>query len=567
MILMWELFSLFLHMSWTGSVVILVVLCLRAVLRRAPKSISYALWSIVLFRLLCPVSLTVEHAPIAMVKPSSQQVTPGISSLTPPTVSLPAEDVPLPLLPAAGAEASWAWTDTLAWIWFAGAALFLVAIAFSICRTKLKLRESVRIRPNVYISDQFTEPFSFGRSIYLPFHLEPSTYSYILLHEQAHIRRGDPIWKLLSLVALALHWMNPLCWLAYHLAVRDMEMSCDEAVLSKLDHDGRASYSTLLLNLATGRSIGGAALSFAEDSPEKRIRNILNWKKPSTRQFLMLTVVATVIVVLLAVNPTGSPASDSSAASQDPLLAGLRTGEILDAEGKNLPSVHVIESLFHEEFRDPILAEQLPADIVWSLEVKMRFPDSPEEGLITLQAGLLTPNVVQVQGEKRDAPPLAIQSEGLYELVQHAQDPDFDLEKTPYIDDPAAYGQFHPLVTAYLARDLGKHGIHTQSTLTHFLAVRTAPHPLDVKVYYIGCYAVAAPLEKTAELLTGETKVDSSGRIYELEPRQSLVTVDDVPIGFVSEDWLRGNDLHYDSKDALIEAVLAEGLPISSLSF
>ncbi len=560
-----EIFSLFLHMSWTGSIVILVVLLLRVALRRVPHSISFALWSIVLFRLLCPVSLTVEHAPISMANPSSQQVAPGMSTLVPPTVSVPAEGFRPSSLPTAGTESPWVWMDALAWIWFAGAVLFLTAILFSICRTKLKLRESIRLRSHVYVSDQFTEPFSFGRNIYLPFNLDPSKQTYILLHEQAHIRRGDPIWKVLSLVALALHWMNPLCWLAYHLAVRDMEMSCDEAVLNKLNHDGRAAYSTLLLNLATGQSIGGTVLPFAEDSPKKRIQNILKWKKPSTRQFLFFTVIATVIMVLLAVNPTGSPTSDASDAPQAPLLVCLRTGEILDADGENLPSLHVMESLFHEEFRNPILAEQPPIDIVWKLSVKMTCPISLDEETITLQCGLLAPNVVQVQGEEADASPLVIQSEGLYELVQHAQDPDFNLEKVPYIDDPDAYGRYHPIVVAFLARDLGKNGIHTQSTLTQFLAVRTAPHPLDVKVYYVGYYAVADPLEKTAELLSGDVKVDHSGRIYELEPRQSLVTVEDVPIGFVSEDWLRSNDLNYDTHEALIDAVLEEGLSVSSL--
>ncbi len=561
-----RLFSLLLNMSWTGSLVIFFVLLVRVCLRHAPKGISYALWSVVLFRLLCPISLSVEHAPLSVAHLPFQDT----SSLTSALTSVPMTPAPIEPVPSLSHSLPPVQTastmDILGWIWLSGTILMLAMNVVSVLKLRWRLREAIRIETHVYWTDQIEVPFTFGRNIYLPAGLTEENRSYVLMHERQHIRRGDPVWKLLALLALSLHWFNPLCWLAFHLAERDMEMSCDEAVLNTLEHDARVDYSTLLLELASGQKFAAAALPFGEKTPEKRIKNILRWKRPATSVLLLCAVLATVVVVLLAVNPGGTQdrPENSVQIEEASLLSLLRSGEVVAAEGKSLPAFTVIESLLHEVFRNPNLINDVEIDRVWEMSVDLCFPGNPQAESVTLRCGLHHPAVVQLSGQDQFSDTVLVESQSLYELVQSAMNPAFSDDKIPYIDDPDAYGRYYDVVDSLRAMDLGKNGIQTHSTLTHFLAVRTGEHPLGAKVYYVGVYTIADPVQRTAELLTDAAYVDNQNRIYELEPRQCLVTVDDIPIGFVSEEWLHGNDLNYDSQQDLIAAVVAQGLPVSA---
>ena len=347
---MHRLFPIVCNMSLTASVVILAVLAVRLLLRRAPKVFSYALWAVVLFRLLCPVSVTsavsllgalgapaqersavtsvVEYVPADIVRNMAPAVTPlpqepfpaepgeNIIS-TAPSVTQPAA---APASPLSGPVA------VLTLTWLTGMALLLLYSVVSLLRLRRRLVGAVRLEDNIYLADYIPSPFVMGLfrpKIYLPSTLTETERGYILRHEQYHLRRRDHVVKLLSFLALCVHWFNPLVWAAFILAGKDMEMSCDEAVVRELGEDIRADYSASLLSLATGRRIvAGMPLAFGEGDTGGRIRNLLNWKRPQPWIIAVCAVVCVGLIALCAANPKGS-----GTPTEDPPADRTETGQ------------------------------------------------------------------------------------------------------------------------------------------------------------------------------------------------------------------------------------------------
>ena len=339
---MHRLFPTICNMSLTASVVIVAVLLVRLLLRRAPKVFSYALWAVVLFRLLCPVSITsavslmgavgapvqertqrtsaVEYVPADIVRSSGTPTVTTLPQETLPVINSPAKTTapaavtapePAAALPLSGPMV------VLTGAWLAGMALLLAYSAVSMLRLRRRLVGAVLLADNIYLADHIPSPFVMGLfrpKIYLPSTLKETERGYILRHEQYHIRRRDYLVKFLAFLALCVHWFNPLVWVAFVLAGKDMEMSCDEAVVKELGEDIRADYSASLLSLATGhRIVAGMPLAFGEGDTGGRIRNLLKWKRPRPWAIAVCAVVCVGLIVLCAVNPKGSdaPAEDT----------------------------------------------------------------------------------------------------------------------------------------------------------------------------------------------------------------------------------------------------------------
>lgn len=312
---MTAIFERALNMSLTGSIVIAVVLLARLLLRRAPKIYSYMLWAVVLFRLLCPISLS---AGLSVLKPLPVTTTQGLSTVT----YRPVE----PVIPASGeigqekarpepAEAVKAETGdqtmTLAaavWLTVGGALAGCSLAQYTVLRRKL--REAVPYRGEILLSDKIRTPFVMGvlsPKIYLPWDTPQEERRFIIAHERQHIHRGDPLWKLLGYAALCVHWFNPLVWLAFFLGGKDMEMSCDEAVLNRLGEDIRADYSQALLRLATHkRLIAGMPLAFGEGETKGRVRNMARWRRPKVWVSGICAVLCLVVLAVCALNPQKS---------------------------------------------------------------------------------------------------------------------------------------------------------------------------------------------------------------------------------------------------------------------
>lgn len=312
---MTAIFERVLNMSLTGSIVIAVVLLARLLLRRAPKIYSYMLWAVVLFRLLCPFSLS---AGLSVLKPLPVTTTQGLStvtyrpveSVTPASGETGQEKAKPESAETAKAEAGLQ-TMTLAaavWLTVSGALAGCSLVQYTVLRRKL--REAVPYRGEILLSDKIRTPFVMGvlsPKIYLPWDTPQEERRFIIAHERQHIHRGDPLWKLLGYLALCVHWFNPLVWLAFFLGGKDMEMSCDEAVLNRLGEDIRADYSQALLRLATHkRLIAGMPLAFGEGETKGRVRNMARWRRPKVWVSGICAVLCLAVLAVCALNPQKS---------------------------------------------------------------------------------------------------------------------------------------------------------------------------------------------------------------------------------------------------------------------
>ena len=310
-----------LEMSLAASLAIAVILLVRLCLRRVPKVISYALWGIVVFRLLCPV--TVESA--VSIMPERELVSQNYDLFEKPlSVAGSTEEATRLAGEALKDVTDMQYVQTVegdpiarsnhvpsapkevilmigSYVWLAGIAVILIRATVQTVKLRRRLVGAMPMEKGVYLADHIDSPFVMGLirpRIYLPSALQESEREYILLHERHHIRRGDHVTRALAFLALCLHWFNPLVWAAFILSGRDMEMSCDEAVVRRLGGEIRADYAASLLRLTTGRhTIAPTPLAFGEGDTGGRIRNLSKWKKP----LLIVVVIAVVVCVVLAV--------------------------------------------------------------------------------------------------------------------------------------------------------------------------------------------------------------------------------------------------------------------------
>lgn len=316
-----RLFIPILNMSLTGSLVILAVLVIRALLRKAPRVFSYCLWAVVLFRLLCPVSFTaafsplnalhtpltehggIEYIPEDMIQdpqPGTQPFLPweeGITGVSVQDSPAPHHTFDNPELLLRGAS----------FLWLTGIFCMALYSIVTLVRLTKRLRPASRERDNIYLSEAISTPFVIGLirpRIYLPSVLGKKEMDYILLHEQIHLKRGDHIVKILSFAVLCLHWFNPLVWVAFFLSGKDMEMSCDEAVIRRIGSGVKKAYATSLLCLSTGkRIVNGVPLAFGEGDTGSRIKNVLRYKKPTAILVSIAAVACVATAIVLLANP------------------------------------------------------------------------------------------------------------------------------------------------------------------------------------------------------------------------------------------------------------------------
>ena len=308
-----ELFLKIFDMSLTGAIVCCFVMLSRLLLRRAPKIWSYILWSVVLFRFLCPVSFSVSAAPLELAAPQVTYYGEHASTVS----YIPAQQMELIrtgsiLGEGSGREAVNAVTavDVCAVLWLFGICVMVLSGAVSYVQLRKRLVGAMHVEGNVYLADHIGMPFVLGLMwprIYIPSDVPILERAFILAHERNHIRRGDHVIKLLAWIALCIHWLNPFAWIAFILAGKDMEMSCDEAVLRQLGPGIRADYSQSLLRLASGqRVISFAPLAFGEGDTKGRVLNMLKWKKPKLWISTVCVVLSLAVLAACAVNPSVS---------------------------------------------------------------------------------------------------------------------------------------------------------------------------------------------------------------------------------------------------------------------
>jgi beta-lactamase regulating signal transducer with metallopeptidase domain len=289
------------------------VILIRLLLKKAPQIISYALWSVVAFRLIIPYSFesmfslmprNTNAVPIPhdIIYQQNPQINSGIEVVD----SLVSQSLPAPTI-GASANPLQIYAEIGAYIWVLGVIAFLIYSLISIFILKRQLKSAELIEKNIFEARNLKTPFVLGLirpRIYLPVGLNIEERSYILLHEQTHIHRKDNIIKTAAFLILSIHWFNPLVWVAFMLMSTDMELSCDEQVLKRLTPDIKKPYATSLLSLAAGRHIlNGSPLSFGEGNLKRRIKNVLSYKRPKFWVIVFSIVIVTVIGIGLMSNP------------------------------------------------------------------------------------------------------------------------------------------------------------------------------------------------------------------------------------------------------------------------
>lgn len=315
-----QLFLKILNMSLISCIIILSVILIRLLLRKAPKIFSYALWLIVLFRLLCPVSFSAAFSLLQLLPVSSTEqgqvtyISENFSVPEVPDANQPVSDTerPAPVLLPDKPETSSAnpanpFLPIAVGIWLCGSLIMVLYALISYRKLKKSLKSAVPEQKNVYRIPGTSVPFVCGffvPHIYLPDSLGEEEKNYILMHEQIHIRRGDHFFRLLAYLALCIHWFNPLVWAAFFLSEKDMEMSCDEAVIKRLGQGIKKEYSASLLSFASGRRIvSGIPPAFGESNTGSRIKNVLHYKKPANIVVGIAAILCLIVAGVLIANP------------------------------------------------------------------------------------------------------------------------------------------------------------------------------------------------------------------------------------------------------------------------
>ncbi len=313
-----------LNMSITASYVIITVVIIRFLLKRTPKKYSYLLWTVVLFRLICPISFSSAFS-IFQIKPFDMTVaqrgggalsyvpanigymsTPRVTVGIPTINSYISESLP-PATPYTSVNPMQIWILLGTILWCAGIIILLFYSIITYIRLKRRMATAIRLEGNVFESDKIRSPFILGFTsprIYIPFGLGEQERLYILQHERFHLKRKDHLIKPLSFCMLTIHWFNPLVWFAFMLMTKDMEMSCDEKVLSETGTDIIHEYSSSLLSFAANRRFPVASpLAFGETDIRERVKNILRFREPKKWVIVITAILCIVVVVACAANP------------------------------------------------------------------------------------------------------------------------------------------------------------------------------------------------------------------------------------------------------------------------
>ena len=308
-----ELFLKIINMSISASWLVLAVLILRFVLKKAPKWINVLLWGIVAIRLICPFSF---ESTLSLI-PSAETIPLNIGMDTTPTINSgisAINNAVNPIISQSNTPMAGASINPLQitigiyeYIWIFGMIALALYTAISYWRLRRKVDTAVRYKDNIFQSENVSSPFVFGiikPRIYLPFKMNGQDLEHVVAHEHAHIRRKDHWWKPFGFLLLTIHWFNPLMWMAYVLLCRDIELACDEKVIKELGNEQRGDYTQALVACSVNRRmIAACPLAFGEVSVKERVKSVMNYKKPAFWVIIISVIVCVGVAVCFLTNP------------------------------------------------------------------------------------------------------------------------------------------------------------------------------------------------------------------------------------------------------------------------
>ena len=303
-------------MSISASWLMLAVLLLRLVLKKAPKWVSVLLWGFVAVRLICPFSI---ESMLSLI-PSAETISPEIMMDWTPEISTgigSLDSVVNPIITESFAPKPYASANPLqilipvcANLWLLGILVMLVYTAVSYILLRRKVATAILLKNNVYQSENVGSPFVLGvikPKIYLPFQMDGQSLEHVIAHEESHIRRRDHWWKPVGFLLLAIHWFNPLMWLGYILLCRDIELACDEKVIKEMDNESKADYTQALVACSVNRHrIAACPLAFGEVGVKERVKSVMNYRKPAFWIVAAAVVTCAAVGVCFLTNPKAS---------------------------------------------------------------------------------------------------------------------------------------------------------------------------------------------------------------------------------------------------------------------
>ena len=308
-----ELFLKIINMSISASWLVMAVLILRLVLKKAPKWVNVLLWGIVAVRLICPFSFE-----------SALSLIPSAETFPEKAISGPSFDVQTGITPVDNrindylgdryfegvtvpANNGNHMMNILSIVWTIGILLLIAYTVISYWRLHREIDTAVRYKDNLFQSENVSSPFVLGLikpRIYLPFNMNGQDLEHVIAHERAHIRRKDHWWKPLGFLLLTIHWFNPFMWLSYVLLCRDIELACDEKVIRELGNEQRADYTQALVACSINRrTIAACPLAFGEVGVKERVKSVMNYKKPAFGIVLLAVIACVGVAVCFLTNP------------------------------------------------------------------------------------------------------------------------------------------------------------------------------------------------------------------------------------------------------------------------
>ena len=314
--MMEAVFLKILNMSITASWIVLAVIVVRFLLKKAPKWITVLMWGLVGIRLVCPFSLESVFSLI----PSAETVPSDILYTDTPTIhsgvtafnSVVNPIISESLAPAAGASVNPMQVITFiaSIIWIMGIAAMLIYTAISYLRIHKRVKEAVPFQENIRLCDHVDTPFILGvirPRIFLPSAMNEQDMEYVIAHEKAHLKRHDHWWKPLGFLLLTIYWFHPIVWIAYILLCRDIELACDEKVIRDMGTENKKPYSNVLINYSVPRrGIAACPLAFGEVGVKGRVKSVLNYKKPAFWIIVVAVVSCIIVAVCFLTNPATS---------------------------------------------------------------------------------------------------------------------------------------------------------------------------------------------------------------------------------------------------------------------
>ena len=308
-----NVFLKILNLSISAGWLVLAVIAVRFLIKKAPRWIICLLWAMVALRLVLPFSIesalslipSTETVPDEFMYPGIPQIHTGVGSLN--SVINPIIEESLAPTPYTSANPSQILTAICSRIWVLGIIIMILYTAISYFRIRYKVRISVKNESGIYLTDGINTPFILGiikPKIYVPSDMDEESKKYVISHEKAHLSRLDHLWKPLGFALLSVYWFNPLMWVAYILLCRDIELACDEKVIGKMDADDKKAYSLALLNCSVPRRmISACPLAFGEVGVKARVKSVLSYKKPAFWIIIAALIISAVVAVCFLTDP------------------------------------------------------------------------------------------------------------------------------------------------------------------------------------------------------------------------------------------------------------------------